>query len=276
MSVLQPSEMAGYLAFDEAQCRAAGRSLADRYRTASPFPHIAVDDFIDRRLLADLLTDFPRSDGKDYFDRDQERLKYQYHPQEVSSARVRNLLAELNSQAFLGFLEEMTGIEGLISDPYFAGGGLHETKRGGHLGIHADFNVHARMQVERRLNLLVYLNDDWSPEFGGNLELWDRSMQRCEVTVAPVMARAVVFSTDLDSYHGHPEPLACPPERSRRSIATYYYTAPDGSAASLANRTTNFRPRPGSADHKDWRIMMRHLWRDWAPPAVQRMLLKKP
>lgn len=276
MSILELTDTGGYLAFEEAQCRAAGKALATRYRAASPFPHIAVDDFLPADVLRRVVTGFPASDGKSYFDRDQERLKYQYHPQEVSCARTRNLLAELNSQAFLGFLEEMTGIEGLIADPYFAGGGLHETKSGGHLGVHADFNVHKVMQIERRLNLLVYLNDDWRADYGGDLELWDRTMTKCEVRVAPTMARAVIFSTDLDSYHGQPDPLTCPPDRSRRSIATYYYTAPKDGAALLPERTTNFRPRPGSADRADWRVRMRHLWKDWVPPAMQRMMAGRP
>ena len=89
------------------------------------------------------------------------------------------MFAELNGEAFLKFLEEMTGISGLIPDPYFVGGGMHETKRGGHLGVHADFNIHDKLKLERKLNLLIYLNEDWSPEFGGELELWDTGMRAC-------------------------------------------------------------------------------------------------
>src|SRR6059058_667297 len=159
----------GYLALDAGECRELGRSLAEQYRTASPFPHIVIDDFLEPDVLHAVLADFPASNDKQYFDREQERLKFQFQPHESSSGLVRNLFAELNSQAFLGFLEEMTGFDGLLSDPYFAGGGLHETKRGGHLGVHADFNIHDRMKVERKLNLLVYLNEDWEDDFGGQL-----------------------------------------------------------------------------------------------------------
>lgn len=275
MSVLMLQESGGYVSFDEDQCKEAGKTLAARYREASPFPHIAIDDFVDAAVLRRLLTEFPGSDGRDYFDREQERLKFQYHPGSVEGALVKNFLAELNSEAFLSFLEEMTGIGGLIPDPYYLGGGLHETKRGGHLGVHADFNIHNRMKLVRRLNLLIYLNDDWSPEYGGELELWDRAMTKCEVKVSPLMARAVVFNTDLDSFHGHPDPLTCPPERSRRSIATYYYTATEEGIDNLPNRTTVFRKRPGTAEKRDMKVAMRHFVADWTPPALRRAFSRK-
>lgn len=261
----------GYIALDLEECRSFGRSLAESYQNASPFPHIVIDNFLDAEVLRNVLSDFPPSDNKAFFDRDQERLKFQFQPHESSSGLVRNLFAELNSQAFLAFLEEMTGMKGLISDPYFEGGGLHETKRGGHLGVHADFNVHERLKVERKLNLLIYLNEDWEDDFGGQLELWDRRMKECVVRVKPVFGRAVVFTTALDSFHGHPEPLTCPPERSRRSIATYYYSAPEEGLAALPKRTTNFKARPGSGDKSDWQIRRHHFVNDWVPPKLQRI-----
>lgn len=269
--MLHMGSIGGYLAFDADECRRAGQELGERYRHAEPFPHIVIDEFLERDVLRSVLAEFPSSDNKTHFDRDQERLKYQYQPDEVSSGQVRNLFAELNSRAFLGFLEELTGIRGLISDPYFEGGGLHETKRGGHLGVHADFNVHGQLKVERRLNLLIYLNEDWDEDFGGQLELWKRDMSECAVRVAPIFGRAVIFSTKLDSFHGHPDPLNCPAERSRRSIATYYYTAAEDGVALLPQRTTNFQARPGSIDRRDWQIRRFHFVNDWVPPKLQRL-----
>jgi Rps23 Pro-64 3,4-dihydroxylase Tpa1-like proline 4-hydroxylase len=261
----------GYLALDPDECREFGRSLAEQYRSASPFPHIVIDDFLEADVLRAVLADFPSSENRQFFDRDQERLKFQYQPHESSSGLIRNLFAELNSQAFLAFLEELTGFEGLISDPYFDGGGLHETKRGGHLGVHADFNVHRQLKVERKLNLLVYLNEEWGDDYGGQLELWDKQMKECVVRVKPLFARAVIFNTALDSFHGHPDPLTCPVDRSRRSIATYYYSAPEEGVASLPKRTTNFRARPDSPDQSDWQIRRHHFVNDWVPPRLQRL-----
>ena len=101
----------------------------------------------------------------------------------------------------------MTGIEGLIPDPDFLGGGFHETLRGGHLGIHADFNIHKRLILHRKINVLIYLNDNWKESYGGNLELWDKKMNGKVVSVSPTINKCVIFNTDIDSFHGHPDPL---------------------------------------------------------------------
>jgi Rps23 Pro-64 3,4-dihydroxylase Tpa1-like proline 4-hydroxylase len=270
MSMLNVKDISGYISFDEAECRAVGKSRAGEYTAAKPYPSIVIDDFLPISLLRQVHAGYPSSAERGFFNNDQERLKYQYSPDESSSPVVRNLLAELNGRAFIGFLEELTGIKGLVGDPYFHGGGLHETKRGGHLGVHADFNVHPDIKLQRRLNLLVYLNDDWSPDYKGELELWDTRMKACQVSVAPIMGRAVVFATDLDSYHGQPDPVDCPPDRSRRSIATYYYTAIADGYNSVSHKTTNFRARPGTADVPVANPQRDNPFKDWVPPKLYR------
>lgn len=276
MPILDLKDSGGYLHFDRDQCIAEGEKRAAEYQNATPFPHIVMEDFLSKDVLRGIVDEFPDREGRTYFDRAQERLKYQFNPNTVESFKVRNLLAELNGEPFLAFLSMMTGIEGLISDPYYSGGGLHETLSGGHLSIHADFNLHKEMQVERRLNLLVYLNDDWPEEYGGQLELWDKKMRGAAKSILPVMGRAVVFSTTLQSFHGQPDPVSCPPDRSRRSIATYYYTALPAETE-IVKRTTTFQTRPQSEDRTDWAIRYHHFVSDWVPPRMQgfaRRLLK--
>lgn len=268
MPILDLKDSGGYLHFDRDQCVAEGEKRASEYQSATPFPFIVMEDFLSTDVLRGIVDEFPDREGRTYFDRAQERYKYQFDPNTVDSHKVRNLLAELNSEPFLAFLSAMTGIPNLISDPYYAGGGLHETLSGGHLSIHADFNLHERMKVERRLNLLVYLNEDWPEEYGGELELWDKKMRGAAHSVLPVMGRAVVFNTTLQSFHGQPDPVKCPPDRSRRSIATYYYTALPVDAA-IKRRTTTFQTRPESQDSTDWRNRYLHFVRDWVPPRLQ-------
>lgn len=253
--------------FDAGECRLAGASLHAAYVGADPFPHVVIDELLDAGRLRALLPGFPDVTGRRFFDRDQERFKYQLGPQDIGHDGLAALLAGLNGPAFLAFLEELTGITGLVADPDHLGGGLHETRTGGHLSIHADFNLHPTMKLERRLNLLLYLNDDWPADWGGDLELWDREMEACRVRVPPLLGTAVIFNTDADSYHGHPEPLGCPPDRARRSIATYYYTA---ARARSAERTTRFQVRPNSADRPDREVAFDHFVQDWVPARLQR------
>jgi Rps23 Pro-64 3,4-dihydroxylase Tpa1-like proline 4-hydroxylase len=197
----------------------------EAYRTADPFPHAVLDEFLDSRLLKDVLTEF---DGLDraawhYTERDTER-KYSTEDFQHFGPITRAVFSQLNAAPFLWFLEQLTGIAGLIPDPHLRGGGLHEIKRGGALGVHADFNFYPRLNLYRRLNLLIYLNEDWQEAWGGDLELWDRQGKRCVQCISPIFNRAVIFDTSNFSYHGHPRPLQCPDERSRKSLALYYYT----------------------------------------------------
>ena len=270
MAILELKRDGGYFHFDREQCASVGASLGEAYRSAHPFPSIAMDDFLDADILRQILREFPSRDGVRFFNRAQERFKYQFGPDHFSGPTIRNLMAELNSDAFVQFLSEMTGISGLIPDPYFVGGGLHETLPGGHLSIHADFNIHGDMKVERRLNLLIYLNDDWDPSYGGELELWDARMRGSARSILPIMGRAVVFSTTSKSFHGQPDPVKCPEGRSRRSIATYYYTA-FRVEADIPVRSTMFQARPGTDDKPDWKVRYRHFVNDWVPPRLQRI-----
>ncbi|CAM9667139.1 unnamed protein product [Phaeothamnion confervicola] len=128
------------------------------------------------------------------------------------------------SSPFLLFLEELTGIKGLIADPHYRGSGLHQIAPGGYLNLHADFNRYVTFGLDRRVNAFIYLNEDWDDSWGGHLELWNRDLKTCGAKIAPKLGRFVVFSSTDFSYHGHPAPLAAPPGRSRRSLALYYYT----------------------------------------------------
>lgn len=246
-----------------------GADLHNDYVTAEPFPHIVIDGFCSPAILEACLEDFPAAPDPDSqsFDRAQERYKTSFNPDHLSS-RVRSFFYSMNSRPFLKFLENLTGVEGLIPDPYFLGGGFHQTTNGGHLSVHADFNLHSKLRLERRLNLLIYLNEDWDERFGGNLELWDQEMKACVRRVAPVYNRCVVFSTNATSFHGHPDPVNHPEGKPRRSIALYYYTATwDGTARDF---TTQFKKRPGSGDKVDWKVRSHEFLEDILPPIIAR------
>jgi hypothetical protein len=220
------------------------QELAREYRGAAPFPHAVFDEFLDPALARRVLSEFPKPGDTiwtQYKHVNSNKLgksdSSQFPP------TIRALVEELLSQRFLDWLTALTGIEGLIADPGLDGGGLHQIETGGHLNIHADFSSHYRKpELSRRLNLLIYLNDGWQDEWNGQLELWDRKMVRCEKKVSPQLNRAVIFSTDADSYHGHPDKLVCPTGTTRKSIALYYYTLE--AAGRVRHDATHYVARP--------------------------------
>lgn len=200
-------------------------ALREQYVNARPFPHIVLDNLFPNEILEEVLDDFPRPEEIAWrkFDNPTEK-KLGYWHENPLRPRIQLFLYEMSSAPLLQFLERLTGIEGLISDPYYGGAGPHQIEPGGFLKVHVDFNWHPLLKLDRRLNLLVYLNKDWKEEYGGHLELWNRDVSRCEQKVLPVFNRTVVFSTTDFSYHGHPLPLACPEGRTRKSVSFYYYS----------------------------------------------------
>lgn len=249
-----------------------GLDLQGTYLTGIPFPHIAIDDFLPVAVLDKCLAEFPEStQAVSSYNRDQEKNKRSYNPDGLTSFS-RHLFHTFNSRPFIQVLENICGIKGLIPDPYFLGGGFHEISQGGHLSVHADFNHHIPLNLERRINVLIYLNRGWREEYGGMLELWDAPMQHLVRSFVPTFNRCVIFNTTADSNHGNPQPVVHPNNLPRRSIALYYYTATWD--ASKRTHTTQFKMRPGSTDRADRAVRAREFLSDFLPPILYRNLIR--
>jgi hypothetical protein len=200
---------------------------AETFARADPFPHLVMPDFLRPDAARELFEVFPGPDDPmswDQFGAEGYEVKLACGDETKFPLPLRQAIYQLNSGVFIRFLERLTGIDHLLPDPHLLGGGLHLIKRGGHLGIHADFNWHPGLQAHRRLNLLIYLNPDWRPAFRGELELWDTRATERRASIPPLFNQAVLFATRSDTFHGHPEPWAAPENTHRRSIAMYYYT----------------------------------------------------
>lgn len=259
-----PIDLSVGMFLDAKRAREIGEELSSQYAFAEPFPHIVLDNFLPAEVARLALDQFPRralaSDRT--FEMGYAGLhKRQILPEECD-APARRMFHFFNSAPMLGFLEGLTTIPSLIPDPYFVGGGYHETGSGGLLGIHADFRINDQLHLHRQLNVIIYLNEEWEDEYGGFLELWDRGMQHKVHAVKPVFNRCVVFNTDADSFHGHPEPLKTPEGVFRRSIYD-----------EVASKSTVYHARPGGdeATRREARAlrMDQHL-RQWVPPALLR------
>ncbi|HKP95115.1 MAG TPA: 2OG-Fe(II) oxygenase [Fibrobacteria bacterium] len=243
---------------------------ANAYQSARPFPHAILTGVFPESILEAVLAEFPSPKGIDWikFDNDQEKKLGSRVENKMGDATQR-FLAYLNSAPVIRFLEDLTGIQGLIPDPYFEGGGLHQILPGGFLKIHADFNWHNRLKLHRRINLLIYLNKDWEEGFGGHLELWDKDMKECREKVLPTFGKVVVFNTTDYAYHGHPNPLQCPQDRTRKSIALYYYSSTRPKKEISNAHWTLFQKRRGeewkeSFSEKAVRRLLPPILVDWA------------
>ncbi len=215
----------------------------EAYAAAQPFPHVVLDDVLLPEVFDTAAGEFPglRDDlWKGYLHVNE--TKYSHTQPDAWGPTLRAVAEELCSPRFVAFLTELTGIEGLLADWSMDGGGLHQTLRGGHLNIHADFTSHhSHPTWARRVNILLYLNREWHDDWGGKLELWDQDMKQCRDRVTPAGNRMLVFTTSEDSFHGHPDGLTCPPDQARRSMALYYFTEEEHAV----HRSTNYRARPG-------------------------------
>lgn len=258
---------------DAEACDAIGKDLTAAHQAADPFPHTVIDDFLPRPVIDYCLANFPTRPGKNStsFDRDQERYKASFNPDELEPG-LRRIFYNFNSRPFVRVIENITGIKGLIPDPYFIGAGFHEIGTGGHLSVHVDFNHHKLMDLERRVNVLIYLNDDWKAEYGGQLEFWNADMSTCVQSIVPVANRAAMFTLSETSYHGNPQLIAHPEGRTRKSIALYYYTATWESDRRAL--TTQFKPRQGTTDKADWQVKTRQMMQEYLPPVLSRPAIR--
>ncbi len=204
-------------------------SLRAQFRGAQPFRHLVIDDFLAKPFVDTLLAEFPA------FERGNARAEDGSLGNKSTVERVRELgtaysaLDDLiQTRPFLDLIGELTGIDDLLYDPWYFGGGTHENRHGQDLDAHVDFNRHPVERWHRRLNLIVYLNHRWQDDWGGSLQLHSdpRADDNRISTITPLFNRAVIFETTEWSWHAFP-PIQLPEaERalSRKSIALYFYT----------------------------------------------------
>lgn len=239
-------------ALDFEKLDAIARARREEFAAAEPFPYVVIDDFLPAESAEALLADFESQDaGWDFYHHYNEK-KMAITRIERMAPRTQQVFEALQSREFVDFIERLTGMEDLISDPDLDGAGMHKTLPGGYLNVHTDFLSHTKNRHwSREINLLVYFNKDWKPEWNGNLELWDADLSRCVQSVEPVFNRCVIFHTAQRSYHGHPHPLACGPGTDRKSIALYYFR---DRGKPLDLTSTDYRALPDDTLARRWLI----------------------
>ena len=222
-----------------------------RYQKTKPFPHIVIKNFFNNEFLNKVLDEFPdlqKIDSSSNYNNKNE-IKFANNEKKKFKKYTKLIFKYLNSKKFLSFIQILTSInEKILPDPHLSGGGLHEIKKGGVLKVHTDFNKHPFKNLDRRINILIYLNKRWKKKYGGNLEFWNKNMKKCEKKIQPNFNTMVIFSTNDFTNHGHPNPLNCPIKMSRKSLATYYFSRgrPNNEISKIVSKnTTVFKNRKG-------------------------------
>ena len=189
-----------------------------------PFPNIIINDFLPIEIVRKAENEFI-SYKKTINSGNTRFQKTKMHSDDYANMphTIKKIIYFFYSKDFVKLLETKFNLRNILPDWNFYGGGMHESFKGGFLKVHSDFLYIRKSKLKRVLNLLLYLNSNWQENWKGSIELWDKNMSSVRKSVAPEINNAVIFRTDMHSNHGFPEPLSCPENVSRRSIALYYY-----------------------------------------------------
>lgn len=225
--------------------------LAERFAGAQPFRHVVIDRFLEDEFCRQLAAEFPQFDGRKAIN----ELGQAGGKAVISNvASISPAYAEfdrlMQDSEFLRTIGRITGIENLLYDPDYIGGGTHDNQHGQELDFHIDFNYHPTRHTHRRLNLILFLNEDWQCDWGGCLELrrdpWASVPGPDDRRVLPLRNRAVIFETTENSWHGFRR-IQLPEDqrhRSRRSLAIYFYTKERPPTQTAASHGTVYIPQP--------------------------------
>jgi len=199
--------------------------LAVSHATRSPVPYTIIDNFLPDELFNTLSfeVDFLQESDWTVFSNGASHRKECRNFS--STPRIQSMAYSFQGSTFLKWIEQLTGIEKLVGDPHYRGGGITRMSSGNSLGLHNDFNWNEQIRLTRRANIILYMNPVWEDSWGGELEFWDFDKTECLVKIAPKPNRLAVWNYDERLIHGHPNPLTCPESVARQNFIQFYYSS---------------------------------------------------
>lgn len=222
----------------------ATESLNKSFINGEPYEHVVINNFFNKDFLIGLINNFPSiddSNNKWYIYNNPIEKKYALN--NFNNLPIYNeLFKYLQTDDFISIISNVTSIKNLENDPHLHGAGLHYHPRGGKLDMHLDYSIHPITGKERRVNLIIYLNNEWKEEYNGDLQLWDTNFIEPIKKYYPYYNRAILFRTSDISYHGLPNPIKCPESTGRKSLAIYYVSEPRENP--IMRLKAEYRPLP--------------------------------
>lgn len=218
--------------------KARAEALREDFHAKKPFRYLSLENLVFEDQARRVHEEFPRIDPERWVDSNGLHQKNKWTNPVVEGSVAERFFQEANAPEFLELIGHITGIPGLMGDERFFGAGYHQTRDQGYLDVHVDFNKLMGTDLDRRLNLLLYLNPDWREPYGGALELWDMERRVRLEKILPIFNRCVIFETNDISYHGHPEPVKTGNTTTRKSLSVYYYSQGRDDQASVEEHNT--------------------------------------
>lgn len=218
-------------------------ALRDQFLNASPFSYLVIDGLFNSKLLELVHAEFDLFNEGSWRDVVGTHEKtHRSPPKPILGPATQIYFSIVNSGWFIDFISSISGIQNLIPDPQLYGGGMHETRQGGHFGIHSDFNLHHKTMLHNEMIITTYLNKGWEKKYNGALELWDANTGNCTAEIVPEFGRTLLMRHGLLSLHGHSKPLSTDENMKRRSVAAYYFTNQTAEKLRPRRHSTKFFP----------------------------------
>lgn len=202
------------------------------YGSMPPFDHVVIDNFFKDDFAQKLFKEFPAFDATTWYGYDNPiEVKKACNNWNLFPPITYSVFSYFNSQEWLDFLSsKILNGKALFPDYGLNGGGWHAHKKGGKLNTHLDYSLHPKLGLQRKLNIIIYMNPNWKKDWGGALGLWgNESAEIPGDLVSSIWSkfnRAIIFDTTQNSWHGLPDPLKCPVDEIRQSIAAYFLCDP--------------------------------------------------
>lgn len=227
-----------------------------------PYQHIVLDDVFETEFADAISQSFPPLDDSSWQHSNDKGIEIKSRSNWSSDFDIPDgilpVIRIFNSSFILDAMSKKLSIPKLIPDPYFTGGGLNVTEKGGLLDVHVDGNYHDATGLNRRVNLLLYLNEGWEKSWGGQFGIYTDEGNTLVKTIPPLFNRCVIFDTHDKSYHGLPDAINFPKDKPRKSIILYYYTVePRPSSNIVVNephsalwKSKNFNDKKGNKTRK--------------------------
>jgi hypothetical protein len=198
---------------------------------AEPFNHVVIDNFFTPEVADKISEEFPDfNDPKNNNHNSPLEVKKSLNIWDRFPPVTYRAFSLFGKQRFIDNMSLLVDLNDLEFDFGLNGGGWHMHGSGGNNNIHLDYNLHPKLGMQRKLNIIVYMTKDWNPQWGGGLELWshDEANNQPKELIKVVenrFNRAIIFDTTQNSWHGLPKAINCPEGIVRKSIAAYFVCA---------------------------------------------------